>query len=258
MGPPVAGTNLSNLQPPVRLLRLIAHWVEVAPDFLYAARLIDRKLDIPSFHPANKGSRSPPPSAPLAGLMQWCILAPCSHSTVAPEDTVNSVKAVDMDTSEDAVLTHKHTEKKGQNGEGGGGGGGGGGGEGEGGESDMATLVAHLHASLLSVILSNSKSFQRGSLTSDHIAVVVAALLGFSCHQPQQLVKKKRERKTGREGRREEVEGEEDSEGREGLKESVERLAQFLQISLSAGLLDLSPGIYIYIHIDIHIYLLFL
>ena len=151
-----------------------------------------------------------------------------------------------MDTSsEDAVHTHEHNGKKGQNGEGGGGGrGGGGGGEGEGGgESDMASLVAHLHASLLSVILSNSQSFQHGSLTSDHIAVVVAALLGFSCHQPQQLVKRKRERKTGR---REEAE--DDSEGREGLKESVERLAQFLQISLSAGLLDLSPGIYIIIH----------
>lgn len=95
---------------------------------------------------------------------------------------------------------------------------------------DFQTLIAKLHANLLSVILSDSQSFPRETLTSDHVAVTVAALLGLSNYKPTQLKKR---------GKGEERE---DRDENKGLDESVERLAQFLQISLSTGLLALSSG----------------
>ena len=88
---------------------------------------------------------------------------------------------------------------------------------------DFDSLTANLHANLLAVILSHSKSIRHGALTGDSIAVVVATLLKYS-----QLVKDF---------------GESDGETISGkVDEAIERLAQFLQISLSTGLLPLNGG----------------
>ena len=56
-------------------------------------------------------------------------------------------------------------------------------------EESLQTLIAELHANLLSVILSDSQSFPRETLIGDHVAVTVAALLGLSNYQPTQLKK---------------------------------------------------------------------
>lgn len=84
---------------------------------------------------------------------------------------------------------------------------------------EFDSLMTKLHADLLSVVLSHSKSFRHHSLTSDSVAVIVAAMLGFSQQQ--------RSREGGGGGK---------------MNEAVERLSQFLQISLSMGILVLKPG----------------
>ena len=102
-------------------------------------------------------------------------------------------------------------------------------------------LISKLHANILSVILSDSQSFPRDTLTSDHIAVTVAALLGLSRHQPAQLKRRGKGGVAAAAATEERNQGE--GENHQELEESVERLAQFLQISLSTGLLVLSSGI---------------
>lgn len=206
------------------------------PQFLYAARLIDKKTDLPSFHSASKSPR-PSPASPLAGLMQWCVLEPCDSHTKdttgdqsegAQKDSKlheasKSVVSVSTPTEEQKQSTTNESTKQ------------------EDKTVDFKTLIARLHANLLSVILSDSQSFPHETLTSDHVAMTVAALLGLSNHHPTQL---KRRGKAGEE--------EKPQERNQDLDESVERLAQFLQISLSTGLLALSTGEYcMYVHAHI-------
>jgi hypothetical protein len=225
VGTPVPGVDPTHLQPPKQLLVIISNWIEKAPLFLYTARLIDKKTDLPSFHSAGKSARQSPAS-PLAGLIQWCVLAPCDHTRHDREDqTEGSLKDFKLhEGSKSVVPACTPTEKRKQ--------------------TTMKetmqstkledevvnfqTLIAKLHANLLSVILSDSQSFPHETLTSDHVAMTVAALLGLSNHHPTQL---KRRGKAGEE---------KTQERNQDLDESVERLAQFLQISLSTGLLALS------------------
>ena len=102
-------------------------------------------------------------------------------------------------------------------------------------ERTLETLVSELHANLLSVILSHPTSFRQHSLTSDNLAVVVAALLSFRQHLWAGGTKGACTSEGGGGVAC-------DDGGGGGMRESVERLAQFLQISLSNGMLVLSPG----------------
>lgn len=227
------------LKPPKKLLAIISNWIEKTPQFLYAARLIDKKTDLPLFRGASKTPRSP--ASPLAGLMQWCILSPCDHTKHAlgeaslrtakdskPREAIDSVASATTPTCTSEEETVKQSAGN------------------DGTENvktkdeamDFQTLMAKLHANLLSVILSDSQSFPHETLTSDHVAVIVAALLGLSNHQPTQLKK----RGKGEEKKKE------DGDRNQDLDESVERLAQLLQISLSTGLLALSSGKHVSVH----------
>ena len=228
VGTPAPGVDPAHLQPPKQLLVIISNWIDKMPQFLYAARLIDKKTDLPLLHSASKSSRQSPVS-PLAGLMQWCVLAPCDSRTkdIASDLSEGALKDSKLhEASKSVVAASTPTEQKQSTVK-------------ESVQSTMQedetvnfkTLIAKLHANLLSVILSDSQSFPHETLTSDHVAMTVAALLGLSNHHPTQL---KRRGKAGEEERAQ--------ERNHDLDESVERLAQFLQISLSTGLLALSTG----------------
>ena len=195
------------------------------------------KTDFIAFHAATKGSPQTPSESALAGLMRWCVLAPCHpHPDQAShEPQKKSLTKTTENTPENANFfqsSGRDPDTKDER-------------EGEGREStksegeavDFRALVAKLHANLLSVVLSDSQSFPRETLTGDHMAVTVAALLGLSHHQPAQLRKRGKAAPVA-------VEEGEGGKSRE-LEESVERLAQFLQISLSTGLLVLSSGMLI-------------
>ena len=240
VGTPPPGVDSARLQPPMQLLSIISNWLEKTPQFLYAPRLIDKKTDLPSFHNASKALRCP--ASPLAGLMQWCILAPCDHTqrdsetflrpakdpkSTEASDTVATTTPIAEDTvKQTAVKDEKESVQSAKV-------------EGKEEALDFQTLMVKLHANLLSVILSDSQSFLHGTLTSDHVAVIVAALLGLSKHQPMQLKKRGKAEWKKQVGKGEDGGDESKSED---LDESVERLAQFLQISLSTGLLQLSSG----------------
>ena len=208
------------------------------------------KTDVIAFHSPGKGSTAAPSAtttgtseSPLAGLMRWSILAPCHrhhpeqgaeklqkkslvHKKVEQfsEKTKEGLSSATTSTGRDSLAP------AGEEGEG----------RDKNTEEDFQMLISKLHANILSVILSDSQSFPRDTLTSDHIAVTVAALLGLSRHQPAQL---KRRGKGGVAAAAAEERNQGEGENHQELEESVERLAQFLQISLSTGLLVLSSGI---------------
>lgn len=200
------------------------------------------KTDFITFHGTSKAlaaqSAAGTTESPLAGLMRWCILAPCYHHPDQPPEELQkkslvddkvgaknpeSIPTVGCSSGRDPLVKGgKESEGK-KSGE------------------DFQTLISKLHANLLSVILSDSQSFLRDTLTSDHIAVTVAALLGLSHHQPAQLKKRGKAAAAAAAAAEERGQGGE-GENHQELEESVERLAQFLQISLSTGLLVLSSG----------------
>ena len=164
--------------------------------------------------------------------MRWCILAPCYHAPknkdrkevkMGPE--LESVEWQGLPTARREVVSssEKEVESVGEK------------------ETDFQALISKLHANILSVVLSDSQSFPRESLVSDHVAVTVAALLGLSQHQPTQLRKRGRT-PVAAATERDDGDGAGGGEKNRELEESVERLAQFLQISLSTGLLVLSSG----------------
>ena len=241
VGTPVPGVDSEHLQPPKQLVSIISHWLESKPQFLYAVTPID-KTDLLSFHGASKTTHPAAPAvSPLAGLIQWCVLAPCHHAKSTSEDTSTgtvennstqrktlttaaSPSSTGTDTIASSVENGKERDKSNK----------------QAGHEEMSfqTLVSKLHANLLSAILSDSQLFLHDTFTSDHVAVTVAALLGLSNHigTLTQL------RRRGRTGSSAEENREQDGEKSEELEESVERLAQFLQISLSTGLLALSAG----------------
>lgn len=245
VGTPAPAVNSEHLQPSKQLVSIISKWLENKPQFLYAASPIE-KTDLLSFHGANKSTHQAAPAvSPLAGLMQWCVLAPCHHTKPPSErednatgtaektstqyQTLNTVAYPSSTGEKNASLMESSREEEGGNEQGG---------KVDDKEMNFQMLVAKLHANLLSVILSDSQLFPHGTLTSDHVAVTVAALLGLSKHTT--LAQRKKRGKMMASAAEET--GDRDREKSKDLEESVERLAQFLQISLSTGLLALSAG----------------
>ena len=231
VGTAIPGVDPSNLCPPIRLLEIVSHWVKTCPEFLFPTQLLERKTDLPLLRSKKSTALHSVSTSPLPGLIQWCVLAPLVD---VPHHKPNK-KSIGRRRSR--VLSHSHNLELNS-------------GDSKNEkvhvgtaaadpetEGTTETLVSELHANLLSVILSHPTSFGQHSLTSDNLAVVVAALLGFR----QQL--QARTRDTGGSGGGGGI-GCDDGGG--GMSESVERLAQFLQISLSNGMLVLSAGVLLY------------
>ena len=140
--------------------------------------------------------------------MQWCVLAPlCPDATGPKKPLRGSLNKLGNNDSEFAngvnVLSLEVSTKEKEQTK----------------DVDTQTLVASLHADLLSGILSLSKPLPC-QLSGDEVAVLVANLLKYYTQRKM-------------------------TDGRElveEMDECVERLAQLLQISLSSGLLMLGSG----------------
>lgn len=191
------------------MLEIVSHWVETFPEFLFPSKLSDKWSDLPLLRTKKL---TPHSKSPLPGLIQWCILAPLipreqvsggnpRHSQKGLTETVVRTTASCSKISPSGIDDSQREEK-------------------------FASLVAKLHANILSVILSHSQSFGYRSLVSDDIAVIMATLLAFS-----QKISQGQSRDSGTGGGVASM-----------MNESVERLAQFLQITLSCGLLSLNSG----------------
>ena len=203
------GVHSDHLHPPIRMLEIVSHWVETFPEFLFPSKLSDKWSDLPLLRTKKL---TPHSKSPLPGLMQWCMLAPLipreQLSGGNPRHSQKGLKETVVCMTAETPPNGKNDSLR---------------------EEKFATLVAKLHANILSVILSHSQSFGYRSLVSDDIAVIMATLLAFS-----QKISQAQSRDSGTGG----------GGVASKMNESVERLAQFLQITLSCGLLSLNAGQY--------------
>ena len=205
------------------------------------------------------GQPDPSPNAVkslLPGLIQWCVLAPLApvaaksvlsngelctgnetnlkqtlkdgvsrHHTDNQADTLRAIRGLSLlatdeedryDRSENKTSTGTECDVK----------------------ESTHSILASLHADLLSNILSLSKP-SKCQLSGDDIAVVVAALLGYFGQRTQQETEAK-------------LRGEERSSLSVKMDDCVERLAQILQICLSSGLINLRPGEWVWLQCSEH------
>ena len=206
-----------------------------------------------------------PVRSPITGIMQWCVLAPMvNHSRVysgtktkkqsgagsnLPGMKPASSNVLSGMNSNSATVGTKFGGLKLDSD------------LSEGSPEDFQEILARLHAELLSTLLSVSHTHSSApstpgggsgitnSLTSDDVALIVATLIAFSQQRGQS-------EGGGGGGKGDEMETERGTEdvgegkreggkGGRGMEESVERFAQFLQISLSAKALKLKPGNYV-------------
>ena len=206
------------------MLQIVSHWLTNCPTLLSPPSLLSKELsDLHLVHSHNSGFHTkfpdlkPTLQSLLPGLMQWCVLAPLcleekgsKNSSSLQRDSlnkldkiskhdsafVNGVQSLSLDTNSLSTGEKERTE-----------------------DMDMHSLIASLHADLLSGIVSLTKPLPC-QLSGDEVAVLVANLLKYYTQQKLS---------TG-------------GELVDKMEESVERLAQLLQISLSSGVLKLGAG----------------
>ena len=181
----------------------------------------------------------------MTGLIQWCILTPLvtAKQTSEPSRRKSSISAKKfakdhlpspkVNALKNGVSVEEKQGSKAKNP-----------------PMEMSAIVTKLHADLLSLIHSHSQLLGYKSVSGDDVAVVVAALLGLR----NKLSKSGGGGGGG--GRQQDGTGRKRDGGRMAaatggggggggvprMEESVERLAQFLQISMSSGLLALKQG----------------
>lgn len=246
---PVVDT--SHLHPPIGMLQLVLQWVESNSELFCVtqhADLVPSRL--PLLHSPSLNPPAPPRSL-VTGVIQWCILAPMvndkelysgtnspgssstemtktgskSAGTTNSGGSSKSTGSIKTD-SNSAMPTNTLSVFM---------------------ERNFQCLVSRLHAEVLSALLSLSQSqalsvSRSGSslvstMSSDDVAMVVAALIAFGAGG----------RGEGKEdGYESDPKGGDDSGSRNGgMEESVERFSQFLQISMSTKILQLKPGTYL-------------
>ena len=212
--------DIAHLHPPLKMLQIISHWIEVYPSFLFPSQLLDQhntpKLPLINSNSSSQALDFYSSRSPIVGLIQWCVVSPLTASlnlygqkSNVKSPTLKSPK--DPFNNQQGLLGSKATNQT---------------------TKVAATMVAEIHANLLSLLLSGLQQ-PLVQLTGNHSHLVttsdvdniVSALTGF----------------------REKLSTMDHSKGvatslGSGMEESVERFAQFLQILLSTGLLSMSYG----------------
>ncbi len=203
------------------MLQILSHWVDSSPEFFYSLHHKDLILSkLPLLHPHSMRSDSHAMRSPITGIIQWCILAPMVNDTelYSKFDITTTTKTGTNTTASDC---------------------------------NFQQLLAQLHADVLSVLLSLSQlqAFSRSSsssstgpqtLNSDDVAMIVAALIAYNQKQDGVGECNKRVVTDGSGGA---VAAAVAKEKERKMEESVERFAQFLQISLSEKVLELKQGV---------------
>ena len=232
------------------MLQVVLQWVESNPDLFCSPQHPDL-LNLPLLHSEAKAisPTAGPLRSAIAGMIQWCILAPMVNQThlygagesssaktnSAPTEATKSAAKTAKTGSNSTVSDSSNSVLV---------------------EGDFHSLMARLHAEVLSSLLSVShthsltaqsrsgSSVPLSSLSSDDVTMVVAALLGFSRRADTMgggAVRKGEGLKCERR-KMEDLMVVEGGSGDGEMEESVERFAQFLQISMSTKTLQLKPG----------------
>ena len=219
---------MDHLHPPLKMLQIVSHWVEAYPNFLFPPPLLDQHVipKLPLLNSANSNYQSLDfysSISPLVGLIQWCVISPLTtglnlYGQQKPrkgDPRSPSLKSPGIITDPfnyhpEEVVASKSSHPK-----------------------DFTTLMADLHANLLSLLLSGlyqppiQLMGKRGHiLTGNDVRDIVSALLGFK----EKLSSSSEQSRTVL------------SSLGSLMDESVERLAQFLQILLSTRLLSIKQG----------------
>ena len=218
---------MDHLHPPLKILQIVSHWVEAYPTFLFPPPLLDQHIipKLPLLNSANSNYQSLDfysSRSPLVGLIQWCVISPLTmglnlYGQQKPrkgDPRSPSLKSPGIITDpfnyHPDVVASKSSHPK-----------------------DFTTLMADLHANLLSLLLSGlyqppmQLMGKRGHiLTGNDVRDIVSALLGFK----EKLSSSSEQSRTVL------------SSLGSWMDESVERLAQFLQILLSTRLLSIKQG----------------
>lgn len=223
--PEVSGDNL---HPPLKMLQIVSHWVESCPSYLFPGQLLDQhnttKLPLINSNSSYQSLDFYSSRSPLVGLIQWCIITPLTAALNLygqkshKDELLQSPRLKSPDfafdpfnnstnnrTDQMAAKTVKSTR-------------------------DVGSMVANLHAKLLSLILSGPLPQLTGGkhshlISGDDMRTVVSTLLSYK----QKLLSVELSRTVM-------------SSLVSWTEESVERLAQFLQILLSTSLLSMKHG----------------
>ena len=72
---------MDHLHPPLKMLQIVSHWVEVYPAFLFPAPLLDQHImpKLPLLNSSNSNYHSLDfysSRSPLVGLIQWYVVSP--------------------------------------------------------------------------------------------------------------------------------------------------------------------------------------
>ena len=210
---------MDHLHPPLKMLQIVCHWVEVYPSFLFPTQLLEQhnapKLPLINSNSSSQALDFYSSRSPIVGLIQWCVITPLTAALnlygQKPHLKSPTLKSPKSPFNNQQGLSNKLSNQT----------------------KDAATLIAEIHANLLSLLLSGLQQ-PLVQLTGKHTHLisnadmkdVVSALLGF------------REKLSSLEQAR----GVSPSLLGSWMEESVERLAQFTQILLSAGLVSMKYG----------------
>ena len=226
---------MDHLHPPLKMLQIVSHWVEAYPAFLFPAPLLDQHImpKLPLLNSSNSNYQSLDfysSRLPLVGLIQWCVVSPLTmgfnlygqqqKSRKGDPKSPSSLKSPGIVTDPFNYHPEESSSKSSQ-------------------PKDFTALMADLHANLLSLLLSGPYQppplqlmGKHGHLlTGNDMRDIVSALLGFK----EKLSLSSEQSRTVH------------SSLGSWMDESVERLAQFLQILLSSGLLAMKQGTVLYI-----------
>ena len=233
VGEELPQVDMDHLHPPLKMLEIVSHWVEAFPTFLFPAQLLDQhitpKLPLINSSSSYQSLDFYSSHSPLVGLIQWCVISPLMiglnlygqkpHKGDPKSPSLKSPGIITDPFNNDnqSELLRKSPQPK-----------------------DITVLMADLHANLLSLLLSGMYQPPPMQLIGKHghllsgndMRDVVAALLGFK----EKLLSSNEHSRAVL------------SSLGSWLEESVERLAQFLQILLSTGLLSMKQGMHYAVH----------
>eukprot|EP00731_Ephydatia_muelleri_P029240 Em0020g884a len=151
------GAPTTEPHPPIQLVQLISHWVESSPEFLHQQQAIEGLSDLPLMHPQTVQSSIPSSKSPLAGLVQWCVVAPlASLSNASGRTDASHGTLCGTDRSGQGLNPNSPTD------------------------ASFDRLMAELHVKLLSVVLSRSVALANWAFTTGDLCVIVSAVVGYS------------------------------------------------------------------------------
>ena len=230
MKPSDSEVDRDHLHPPLKMLQTVSHWVETYPSFLFPGQLLDQH-STPKLPLINSSSNFQSldfysSRSPLVGLIQWCVITPLTSSLdlygqqKLHKDNLKSPALKSPEAFTDLVNVNSQREPSNKSSK-------------AATTKDVSMLVADLHANLLSLLLSGSQQPPPLQLTGMHgqlitgndMRDIVSALTGFKQKLSSLELPRTATSSIG-----------------SLLEESVERLAQFVQILLFTGLLSMKQG----------------